>query len=66
MNLDDLRKQIDDLDTKIVKSIAQRMQLSRQIGKEKLELGKPIEDKARENRGLRSGDQAGQRRKAQS
>jgi chorismate mutase/prephenate dehydratase len=52
MNLDDLRQQIDDLDTKIVKSIAQRMQLSRQIGKEKLELGKPIEDKARENRVL--------------
>jgi chorismate mutase/prephenate dehydratase len=50
MNLDDLRQEIDNLDITIVKTIAQRMQLSRQIGKEKLELGKPIEDKARENR----------------
>ncbi len=49
MNLDDLRKQIDNLDIQIVRTIAERMRLSRQIGKEKLDLGKPIEDKAREN-----------------
>ncbi|HSW58058.1 MAG TPA: prephenate dehydratase [Dehalococcoidales bacterium] len=49
MNLDDLRQRIDELDVRLVKTIAQRMQLSRQIGKEKLELGKPIEDRAREN-----------------
>jgi len=48
MSLDDLRQQIDDLDAAIVKTIAQRMQLSRQIGQAKLETGKPIEDKARE------------------
>jgi chorismate mutase/prephenate dehydratase len=52
MNLDELRQQIDDIDVKIVKTIAQRMQLSRLIGKQKLESGKPVEDKSRENRVL--------------
>jgi chorismate mutase / prephenate dehydratase len=49
MNLDELRKQIDALDTTLVMTISQRMELSRLIGRQKLELGKPIEDKAREN-----------------
>jgi chorismate mutase / prephenate dehydratase len=48
MSLDDLRKQIDDLDTRIVKLIAERMEISREIGKEKKEIGKAIHDKARE------------------
>ncbi len=48
MSLDDLRKQIDELDTRIVKLIAARMEVTRSIGKEKREIGKPIEDKARE------------------
>jgi chorismate mutase / prephenate dehydratase len=54
MSLEDLRQKIDDLDTQIVKTIARRMQLSQQIGKAKAELGRPIEDKARENRVLDS------------
>ena len=48
MSLEDLRKQIDELDTRIVKLIAERMAVTRDIGKEKMEAGKPIEDKARE------------------
>jgi chorismate mutase / prephenate dehydratase len=48
MSLDDLRKEIDILDAALVNTIAQRMELSREIGKAKLATGKPIEDKARE------------------
>ena len=48
MSLEDLRKQIDELDTQIVKLIAERMTVTRDIGNEKKEAGKPIEDKARE------------------
>jgi chorismate mutase / prephenate dehydratase len=54
MNLEDFRKQIDELDTQIVQTIARRMQLSRQIGKAKAESGRPIEDKGRESRVLDS------------
>ena len=48
MSIDDLRKRVDDLDTRIVKLIAERMQVTRDIGKEKKGGGIPIEDKARE------------------
>jgi chorismate mutase/prephenate dehydratase len=48
MSLDDLRKQIDELDSRIVKLIGQRLSVTREIGKEKMETGRPIEDKARE------------------
>ena len=48
MGLDDLRKQIDGLDVEIVKLIAERMEVTRKIGKEKMEIGKPVQDKARE------------------
>ena len=48
MNLEDLRKQIDELDIQIVKLIAERMTVTRDIGQEKKEAGKPMEDKARE------------------
>ncbi len=48
MNLDDLRKQIDDLDTLIVNLIAERMKVTKEIGQEKQQIGKAVEDKARE------------------
>jgi chorismate mutase / prephenate dehydratase len=48
MSLDNLRKQIDEMDTRIIKLIGERIQITRQIGKEKMETGQPIEDKARE------------------
>jgi chorismate mutase/prephenate dehydratase len=49
MSLDNLRKQIDDLDTLIIRSIAERMKVAGQIGREKKESGVPVEDKGREN-----------------
>jgi chorismate mutase/prephenate dehydratase len=48
MSLKDLRKRIDDLDADIIKLIGERMCVTRQIGKEKMETGRPIEDKTRE------------------
>jgi chorismate mutase/prephenate dehydratase len=48
MGLDELRKQIDGLDVEIVKLIAERMEVTRKIGKEKMEIGKPVQDKVRE------------------
>jgi chorismate mutase / prephenate dehydratase len=49
MSLDALRKQIDDLDALIISSIAERMKVAGQIGREKKESGMPVEDKGREN-----------------
>ena len=37
MSLDNLRKQVDDMDARIVKMIGERIQISRNIGKEKIE-----------------------------
>lgn len=48
MSLNDLRKRIDELDVQIVKLIAERMEITLDIGKEKREIGKPVHDKARE------------------
>jgi chorismate mutase / prephenate dehydratase len=48
MSLDDLRKQIDEMDARIVKLIGERIQVTRHIGKEKMNTGQPIEDKSRE------------------
>jgi chorismate mutase / prephenate dehydratase len=48
MSLDNLRKQIDELDDRIIKLIAERLAVTRHIGKEKTETGRPIEDKVRE------------------
>lgn len=48
MSLEDLRKEIDVLDDKIIQLIAQRFSVTSDIGKEKREVGRPIEDKARE------------------
>jgi chorismate mutase/prephenate dehydratase len=48
MSLDELRKQIDDLDSRIVSLIAARLQVTKEIGQEKQEADHPIEDKVRE------------------
>ncbi len=48
MSLEDLRRKIDEIDTKIVKLIAERMRLAEEIGKEKKKQGKQIEDIGRE------------------
>jgi chorismate mutase / prephenate dehydratase len=48
MSLDELRKQIDDLDARIVYLIAARMEIIKTIGREKRDSGQAIEDKVRE------------------
>ena len=48
MSWDELRKQIDELDALIVKSIAERMKVAREIGCRKKEAGAPVEDRGRE------------------
>ncbi len=48
MSLDNLRRKIDETDTKIVKLLAERMRIAREIGKEKDKQGKQVEDKGRE------------------
>ncbi len=47
MSLEDLRKKIDEADTKIVKLIAERIRIAEEIGREKRKLGKQIEDAER-------------------
>ena len=48
MSLEDLRKKIDEADAKIVKLLAERIIIAEEIGKEKKEQRKQVEDKARE------------------
>jgi chorismate mutase/prephenate dehydratase len=50
MKLEDLRKKIDDADASIVKLIAERMRIAREIGAEKKKRGKQIDDREREKR----------------
>ena len=50
MNLEDLRRKIDDTDASIVKLIAERMRIAQEIGEEKKKQGKRIDDKEREKR----------------
>lgn len=52
MSLEDLRKQIDEADNHIVRLMAERIRIAKEIGKEKREQGKEIEDVAREKRVL--------------
>jgi len=47
MSLDDLRKQIDEADSKIVKLIAERIRTAEEIGREKRKKGRQIEDAER-------------------
>ena len=48
MSIEDLRKQIDEADAQIVKLIAERIRIAREIGGEKRQQGKQIVDTARE------------------
>jgi len=48
MSLEDLRKKIDEADTRIVKLLAERMRIAQEIGEEKKGLRKQVEDKGRE------------------
>ncbi|MFC2034079.1 prephenate dehydratase [Chloroflexota bacterium] len=52
MSLGNLRKKIDATDTEIVKLIAERVRIAKEIGKEKRAQGRQIEDIARENKVL--------------
>ncbi len=52
MSLEDLRKKIDEADAKIVRLIAERMRIAEEIGGEKRQQGKQIEDAEREKRVL--------------
>ena len=53
MNLDDLRKKIDDLDARIVGLIADRQKIAKEIGKGKNKTSRLIEDRERELRVLK-------------
>ncbi len=53
MNLDDLRKKIDEIDTCIVQLIAERQTISKEIGKGKHQTSRIIEDRERELRVLK-------------
>ena len=48
MRLEDLRRQIDEVDSKIVKLIAERVKIAEEVGRKKRKQGEQIEDKARE------------------
>ena len=48
MSLEELRKKIDEADTRIVRLIAERMRIAKEIGREKKKQGKPIADEGRE------------------
>jgi chorismate mutase/prephenate dehydratase len=50
MSLEDLRKHIDNADTEIVRLIAERIAISRQIGEEKRTSGRQVRDPERERR----------------
>jgi len=52
VKLEDLRKQIDELDARIVKIIAERMKIAGEVGREKRKQGNQIEDIEREKRVL--------------
>lgn len=54
MSLEELRKKIDEADTKIVKLIAERMRIAQEIGKEKGKQRKQVEDVVREKRVLQN------------
>ena len=48
MNLEELRRKIDEADADIVKLIGERIRIAQEIGEKKKERGKQIDDKARE------------------
>jgi len=48
MSVEDLRRKIDETDTRIVKLLAERIRIAEEVGEEKSKKGKQIEDKGRE------------------
>ena len=52
MNMEDLRKQIDEIDARIVELIGERLGIVGDIGRQKKEQGKLVEDREREFRVL--------------
>jgi chorismate mutase / prephenate dehydratase len=50
VNINELRKQIDDIDEHIVELIASRLKIAQEAGKEKENNGLPIEDRKREEK----------------
>ena len=62
MSLDDLRKEIDDTDSRIVDLIAERIRKAEEIGREKRKQDKPVEDLTREGKVLEHVREAARRR----
>jgi len=54
MSLEELRKKIDEIDSQIVRLIADRIRVTEEIGREKKKRGKQIEDAEREERVLKN------------
>lgn len=54
MNLNGLRKQVDDIDSRLVSLLAERLEISKQIGKEKKKNSMPIVDRSRDEQVLNS------------
>ena len=54
MNLDDLRENIDKLDTKLVELISERIKIAAEIGQGKKVESRLIEDRERESKVLRN------------
>lgn len=54
MDLNKIREQIDEVDTRIVALFEQRMELASQVAEYKRSVGKPILDKERENQKIQS------------
>jgi chorismate mutase len=54
MDLEELRKKIDDADNRIVRLIAERVRIAAEIGEEKKKQGKNIEDLGREQAVLKN------------
>ncbi len=52
MSLDDLRKKIDEIDNRIVELISERVRIAEEIGRDKKETNRLIEDRERELRVL--------------
>lgn len=48
MDLSSLRSQVDSIDDRIISLLGERLELSRQIGREKKAVGKPIVDRVRD------------------
>ena len=53
MDLTELRSQIDEIDSSIVDLYEKRMDISRQVAEYKIENGKQVFDKAREEEKIR-------------